>query len=74
MKIAKIDYALLREKIQKEYGTLKKFSEEVGICTMSLWRKLNGKTDFTSSEILSIAELLGIEINEIPMYFLNQSN
>jgi len=43
MKIAKIDYALLREKIQKEYGTLKKFSEEVGICTMSLWRKLNGK-------------------------------
>ena len=74
MKTTHIDYALLREKIQIRYGTLKCFSEEVGICTMSLWRKLNGKTDFTTSEILFIANLLDIETSEIPMYFFKQVN
>ena len=74
MVATKFDYALLRKKIQEKYGTIKNFSEAIGICTMSLWRKLNGKTDFTMSEVSLISELLGIETSEIPMYFLNQLN
>lgn len=74
MVATKFDYALLREKIQEKYGTIKNFSEAIGICTMSIWRKLNGKTDFTTSEVLSMSEMLEIKRCEIPIYFFNQVN
>lgn len=67
-----IDYKELRRLIRYKYGTAKDFAHEIGMSSVSLSKKLNNKTGFTSNEILGISEKLGIKTKEIPTYFFTK--
>ena len=62
------DLAFLRARIIQKFGTLQKFAKEIGISVVSLSKKLHNVVPFTSDEIYTCSELLGIQ-NEIEKYF-----
>lgn len=68
---AMFDYSKLRGRIVEKYGTVKIFSKVVGMRDANLTYKLNGKTEFKSSEIFKICKLLDIE-EHILEYFFTQ--
>ncbi len=51
--------------------TLKDVADKLGICVPSLYRKMNGQSDFYRNEIVKIAELIGFE--KIGIIFFNSS-
>lgn len=62
-------YAKLRSRIKEKYGTEGNFSTALGITQMSLSRKFNGKTQFSSNDIKQMSELLDIPLEEAGQYF-----
>ena len=62
-------YAKLRGRIKEKYGTERDFSEALGITHMSLSRKFNGKTQFSSNDIQEMSRLLEIPLEEAGQYF-----
>ena len=62
-------YAKLRGRIKEKYGTERDFSEALGITQMSLSRKFNGKTQFSSNDIQEMSRLLEIPLEEAGQYF-----
>lgn len=49
----------LKRKIKDKYGTIKRFSGEVGIPQMQLYNKLNGSKPLSKPERILIAMMLG---------------
>ena len=64
-----IDYSKLRGKIKEEFGTEGSFSKAMHMGRVSLSQRMNGKLDFTTSEIKLACRLLSIPEHEIPAYF-----
>lgn len=64
-------YNKLRGKIVEHFGNQKTFAENVGISEQSVTAKLNGKSDFSQSDIIKWCELLQIEANDIGNYFFD---
>ena len=62
-------YAKLRARIKEKYGTEGNFAKELGITQMSVSRKFNDKTQFSSEDIRTWCELLEIPIEEAGLYF-----
>jgi DNA-binding Xre family transcriptional regulator len=62
-------FGRVREKIKIKYGNLLDFSEEIGINKATLSKKMNGKSEWTRSEIEKICSLLEIPTCEIGEYF-----
>ena len=62
-------YAKLRSRIKEKYGTEGNFSAALGITQMSLSRKFNGKTQFSSNDIKQMSKLLEIPLEEAGQYF-----
>lgn len=62
-------FGKLREKIKAVYGTQMEFADAMGMNVATLNAKLNGKTDWTLSEIEKACALLGISMDEIKGYF-----
>jgi DNA-binding Xre family transcriptional regulator len=62
-------FGRVREKIKIKYGNLLDFSEEIGINKATLSKKMNGKSEWTRSEIEKICALLEIPTCEIGEYF-----
>lgn len=62
-------YAKLRGRIREKYGTEGKFAKALNITPMSVSRKFNGKTQFSSNEIRLWCELLNIPVEESGDYF-----
>lgn len=54
-------YNKLKGRIIAAGLTQRTVAEKIGICEHTLSKKLSGKTEFKLSEILLIADLLGIE-------------
>ena len=42
---------------------------ETGICRTSLWKKMNGMTEFKQSEVAKISEVLGLKKREVDSIF-----
>lgn len=63
------DYSKLRGKIKEVCVTQNKFSQELGICRVSLSQRLNNKSEFTQTEICKACKILGIDIKDIATYF-----
>ena len=65
-------FGKLREKIRKEFGTQKDFAKEMGwnVCTLNL--KLNGKIDWSRSDIVKVCTALHIPMDEVNDYFFYQ--
>lgn len=64
-----MSYSKLRGRIRERYKSQAAFAEALGksICSVNL--KLNGKVDWSASEIRTTCELLDIQPAEIPQYF-----
>lgn len=58
------NYAKLRGKIREVYGTQEAFAEAIGMNTVSLSQRLNGKLEWKISEIAKACEVLGIPLSE----------
>ena len=62
-------FGALREKIRNLYGTQKSFALSMGMNVATLNGKLNGRIDWTLSEIEKACALLEISVNETKDYF-----
>lgn len=68
------DYSKLRGRIVERYGSVAKFSEKTKIKYPAVIRKMAGETAFTQADIVEWCELLGIDMSEAPLYFLQRSS
>lgn len=67
----KFNNSKLRGKIRENFGSEYAFGEALGIALSTLSGKLNNKSEFTRSEILSIVKLLNLKKEEIyDVFFL----
>lgn len=64
-----MSYAKLRGKIREVYGTQDAFSEAMGVSSVTISQRLNGKTDWKTNEIAKACELLGIPLKDVALYF-----
>ena len=62
-------YAKLRARIKEKYGTEGNFAEALGTSQISVSRKFNDKTQFSSDDIRTWCKLLEIPIAESGLYF-----
>ena len=67
-----MDYKKLKLKIREVFDTQEAFSCALGINRTTLNQKLNGSTEWKTSEIAKACELLGIPLEEAHSYFFNQ--
>ena len=67
----KFNNSKLRGKIRENFGSEYAFGEALGMALSTLSGKLNKKSEFTRSEILSIVKLLNLKKEEIyDVFFL----
>ena len=64
-----MSYAKLRGKIKEVFGTQERFAEAMEMDRSTLSLKLNGKGDWSSTEVEKACGLLGIQIEEVYAYF-----
>lgn len=69
MKKVERDYRKLRGKIVEVYGTMSNFAKEMGYSERTISLKINGKVDFSQSDIVKMVSLLGLRDKDIPIYF-----
>lgn len=69
--MSEFKYAKLRARIREKFGTEGKFAEALNISQVALSRKLNGKTQFSSSDIKRWCLLLEIPIEQAGLYFFD---
>ena len=63
-----MSYAKLRGKIREVFGTQEAFAVAMGMSTVTLSQKLNGKLEWKTSEIANACDLLGIPLKDNPVY------
>ncbi len=63
------DYRKLRGKIVEVFGTMSNFAKEMGYSERTMSLKINGKIDFSQSDIMKMVCLLGLRDKDIPVYF-----
>lgn len=64
------DYSKLRGRIREVFSTQEAFASAMGMSTTSISAKLNNKVEWSQKEISKAAEILNIQAEEIPAYFL----
>lgn len=64
----------LRGKIREVCGTETTFADAMGMNKSTLSQKLNGKTEFSKSEIEKACDVLEISVDSIPYYFFGSEN
>lgn len=62
-------YRKLRGKIKEVYDTQKNFAAALGVHETVLNQRLNGVSDWKTTEITKACELLGIPLTEAYIYF-----
>lgn len=67
-----MSYAKLRGKIREVFGTQEAFAVAMGMSTVTLSQKLNGKLEWKTSEIANACDLLGIPLKIIQPIFLSE--
>lgn len=68
----KFNNSKLRGKIRENFGSEYAFGEALGMALSTLSGKLNNKSEFTRSEILSIVKLLNLKKEEVyDVFFLS---
>lgn len=67
----KYNYNKLRGKIKEVCGTETKFAEKISIGRVSLSQRLNNQLEFSQGEMIETCDILGIEKEDIPIYFFS---
>ena len=63
------EYAKLRGKIKEVFGTEQAFAKSLGICRVSLYKRLRNRLDFTREEMIRACDLLGVDYSDMSIYF-----
>lgn len=63
------DFSTLKGKIVEKFGTIKNFAEKIGTDKGTISNKLNGRIDFTVSEIFIWSNALNIQSEDYRYYF-----
>lgn len=63
------DFSTLKGKIVEKFGTIKNFAENIGVDKGTISNKLNGRIDFTVSEIFIWSNALNIQSKDYHYYF-----
>lgn len=66
------DYSKLNGRIIEKVNTRNELAIKAGISRTNLSLTMNNKRDFKRKEMLSIADVLEIPYDSIPLYFFNQ--
>lgn len=69
--MADFKYAKLRARIREMYVTEGRFAEELGVSQVSISRKFNDKSQFSSDDIRRWCELLEIPVADAGLYFFS---
>lgn len=64
----------LKGRIVEVLGTNNKFMELMGWSKPTTYSKLEGKSDFSQSEIYKICEILHIDVEDVHFYFFQTEN
>lgn len=64
------DFSKLSGKIVEKYGTQYNFAIALGLSERSLSLKLNNKVGWRDEEMERAIDLLDLDLNDIPAYFL----
>ena len=67
-----MSYAKLRGKIREVFGTQEAFAAAIGFSTVTLSQRLNGISEWKTSEIVKACELLGIPLEQNSLYFFTR--
>lgn len=67
-----MSYAKLRGKIREVFGTQEAFAVAMGMSTVTLSQRLNGISEWKTSEIVKACELLGIPLEQNSLYFFTR--
>lgn len=67
--MSKQNYAKLRGAIRAKFGTQAAFAAAIGMRVSTLSAKLNGRSEWTKSQIMRACEVLDIPLAEAPAYF-----
>lgn len=62
----------LVEKIKEKGMNLESFAMELGINSSTLYRKLNGESDFTRAEVQKSKKVLTLTLREADYIFFNE--
>ena len=65
----KFDYAKLRGRIVEKCGTQAAFAKKAGLSTVAVTKKLRGQVAFRNDEILKMAEVLDISLDDLRDFF-----
>lgn len=68
-----VDTTLLKENIRKSGLKIKFIAEKTGTSRHTLYNKINGKSEFTASEIVVLTKVLCLSKQERDEIFLCQS-
>jgi len=68
------DHSKLRGRIRESFNTETNFATALGVSKATLSAKLNSKIEFTQEEIAKSVNLLGINENEIAIFFLRKKS
>lgn len=66
------DFSKLRGRIVEKYNSQAEFSRVLGVVPLTVSRKVNGETPFTSTEITKWCDKLEIPTDEIQTYFFTE--
>lgn len=66
-------FAKLRGAIRERYATEYEFARHIGMTRDTLGRKLNGKSEFTLSEMEQVLEALAIPKRDVYDYFFSHN-
>lgn len=67
-----MDYSKLLGKVVEMFGTREKFAKHMGWSVTKASYLLSGTRQMCQKDILSVANVLGISINEIGTYFFTK--
>ena len=68
------DFELLRKKINESGMTMVAISRKTGILRETLYNRLNGRGDFTASEMMALAKVLGLTNEERDKIFFAEKD
>lgn len=68
------DYQKLKGKIIEVFGSFRGFGKTMGWSGKTTSFKLNGKVEWKQKDIEKACQLLGIAIEDIPVYFFSISS
>lgn len=66
------DYSKLRGKIREVFGTQEEFARAMGMSPVTLSKRLNNQVDWSREEMDRACELLGVPLEEVPLYFFTR--